>query len=75
MERLVDRLFSLRGTRALVTGGNSGIGLAIAQALSGAGCASSEYQRAENGNAAIKAFGSTPCTPEGKCRTSIPPLA
>lgn len=35
----LERLFSLRGARALVTGGSSGIGAAIAEALSDAGAA------------------------------------
>lgn len=38
MEHL-ERLFSLRGKRALITGGSSGIGAAIGEALSGAGAA------------------------------------
>ena len=33
----IDQLFSLHGRVALVTGGASGIGLAFAQALAGAG--------------------------------------
>ncbi|MFF2043743.1 SDR family NAD(P)-dependent oxidoreductase [Kitasatospora sp. NPDC058170] len=39
MDAFIDDLFSLKGRQALVTGGSSGIGLAIASALSRAGAA------------------------------------
>ncbi|MBP0452922.1 SDR family oxidoreductase [Kitasatospora sp. RG8] len=37
MDAFIDDLFSLKGRKALITGGSSGIGLAIASALSRAG--------------------------------------
>jgi hypothetical protein len=47
METL-DRIFDLTGRAAVITGGNGGIGLGIAQALAAAGCNVSIWGRNTN---------------------------
>ena len=55
MSNYVEQLFSLEGCNALVTGGSSGIGLAMAKALSQAGCKVAILNRnKEKGLEAIK---------------------
>ncbi len=57
----MSNIFDLTGRVAVVTGGNGGIGLGIAQALAGAGCAVSIWGRNAEKNAkaaaSIKAIG------------------
>src|SRR3979490_2627659 len=50
MEKL-DRIFDLTGRVAIITGGNGGIGLGIAQALAAAGCSVSIWGRNADKNA------------------------
>ena len=51
----MSTIFDLTGRVAVVTGGNGGIGLGIAQALAGAGCAVSIWGRNADKNAAAAA--------------------
>src|SRR3954467_8125902 len=61
METLMTTPFDLTGRVAIVTGGNGGIGLGIAQALASAGCNVSIWGRnAEKNQAAAASMASMP---------------
>src|SRR6202165_534439 len=73
MEAL-DRIFDLTGRVAIITGGNGGIGLGIAQALAAAGCNVSIWGRnaEKNKNAAATMAGCTGKVDPRICDVSDP---